>query len=79
MVSLKDFLKIMEGSEVTLCTSCWDETLEIETSNLVIHIDGKTYSSVDEVYNHYKRPKVKNWRFEQPYSDKNFLEIWCEA
>ena len=79
MVSLKDFLKIMEGSEVTLCSSCWDETLEITTDNLLIHIGEYIFSSVDEVYNHYKRPKLKTWHFEQPYSDKNFLEIWCEA
>lgn len=78
MVSLKDFLKIMEGSEVTLGTSCWDETLEITTDNLQIHIGEYIFSSVDEVYNHYKRPKVKTWHFEQPYLHDAFLEIWCE-
>lgn len=79
MVSLKDFLKIMEGSGVTLGTSCWDETVEIETGNLVIHIDGITYLSADSVYRFFKRPKVKNWHFEQPYGRDGFLEIWCEA
>ena len=78
MISLKDFLKIMEGSEVTLGTSCWDETLEIETDNLRIFIDGKTYSSVEEVYRNVKNPKVTRWAYSQPYLDNSFLEIWCK-
>ena len=79
MVSLKDFIKIMEGSGVTLGTSCWDETIEFDPCNFHIHIDGKTYSSVEEVYKDYKRPKVKNWHYEQPYSRDGFFDIWCEA
>lgn len=79
MVSLKDFLKIMEGTEMTLCTSCGDETLEIETDNLRIFIDGKTYSSAEEVYRNVKNPKVTRWAYTQPYSDNSFLEIWCKA
>lgn len=78
MVSLKDFLKIMEDSEVTLGTSCWDETLKIETDNLRIYINGKTYPSVDEVYKDYKRVNVTSWAYTQPYLHISFLEIWCQ-
>ena len=78
MVSLKDFFMIMEDSEVTLGTSCWDETLEIETDNLRIYINGKTYPSVDEVYKDYKRVNVTSWAYTQPYLHNSFLEIWCK-
>lgn len=76
MVSLKDFLKIMEGSEVTLCTSCDREEVHISTNKLLIHIGGIAYFSVEEVYNDYKRPKVKTWEYEGRYSDDGVLEIW---
>lgn len=79
MVSLKDFLKIMEGSEVTLGTSCWDETLEIETTKMNIYVNGCTYFSVEEVYRNVKNPKVTRWAYTQPYSNDSFLEIWCKA
>ena len=78
MVSLKDFLEIMKDSEVTLCQSCDSEILEIETDNLRIFIDGKTYSSVEEVYRNVKNPKVTRWAYTQPYLDNSFLEIWCK-
>ena len=79
MVSLKDFLKIMEGSEVTLCQCCDTEILEIETDNLRIFIDGKTYSSVEEVYRNVKNPKVTRWAYTQTYLGTSFLEIWCKV
>lgn len=79
MVSLKDFLKIMEGSEVTLCQSCDSETLEITPTNLNIYVNGCTYFSVEEVYRNVKNPKVTRWSYTQPYLDNSFLEIWCKA
>lgn len=78
MVSLKDFLKIMKGSEVFLETSCDSEILEIATDNLQIYINGNIYSSVEEVYRDVKNPKVTSWAYNQPYLDNSFLEIWCK-
>lgn len=78
MVGLKDFLKIMEGSEVFLETSCDSEILAIATDNLLIYINGNTYSSVEEVYRDVKNPKVTSWAFNQPYLSNSFLEIWCK-
>lgn len=78
MVSLRDFLDVMEGAKVTLCTSCNGEEVIISINKLLIHIDENTYSSVKEVYNDYKKPKVLSWDYEDRYLDEGILEIWCQ-
>lgn len=78
MVSLKDFLDIMQGSKVTIRTSCSSEEAIISINKLLIHIDEYTYFSVEEVYNDYKKPKVLTWDYEDRYLDEGILEIWCQ-
>lgn len=78
MVSLKDFLDIMEGSKVTIRTSCSSEEVIISINKLLINIDGYTYFSVEKVYNDYKDPKVKTWDYEDKYLDEGILKIWCQ-
>lgn len=78
MVSLKDFLKVMEGAEVWNCRSCDDDRIVISTEHLNIHINDRTYSSVEEVYRDVKNPKVVNWTYTDPYANDAFFDIWCK-
>lgn len=78
MVNLMDFIDIMKGSEVIACRSCGDDRIQFETNNLDIHINGRTYQSVKEVYKDVKNPKVVTWTYTEPYLDEGYFEIWCK-
>lgn len=79
MVSLKDFLKIMEGSEVIVRRGLSENIIQFEIANLDIHLNGRTYQSVKEVYKDAKDPKVVNWTYtDHSYLDEGYFEIWCQ-
>lgn len=78
MVSLKDFLEIMKGSEVIVRRGLSENIIQFEITNLDIHLNGRTYQSVKEVYKDVKNPKVVNWTYTEPYLDEGYFEIWCQ-
>lgn len=78
MVSLRDFLAVMDGSEVIVHRSCDDDRIIFDTTNLDIHFNGRTYQSLNELYRDVKNPKVITWTYTEPYLDDGYFEIWCQ-
>lgn len=78
MVSLADFIDIMKGSEVIVRRGLGEDSIQFETDNLDIHLNGHTYLSVEEVYKDVKNPKVVAWTYTDPYLDEGYFEIWCQ-
>lgn len=81
MVSLKDFLGVIEESRVHVNAPRDIVIFSILTRNLRIYINGNTYSSVEEVYNDFKNPKVVNWEYNcriEGIEGSEYLEIWCQ-